>query len=112
MKARLLAVLIPGLLLAADKADDHTDKERQGLQGAWMLVSAEADSHPLKDVQGKTLTFAGDKVTTTQPGKAPEESFFKLGTGKHIDLICKDPDGKDLVLRGIYQLKEGKLTLC
>jgi RNA polymerase sigma factor (sigma-70 family) len=99
----------------ADGGKGKTDKER--LQGAWVIASAERGGDKLgadaEELKGLTLTFKGDKVTLSVGGRA-QEATFTLDPGKspkEIDLAV-DEGGGEMTHLGIYKLDGETLTLC
>ncbi len=112
MRKCLLAVLVVGLVLAADekpKADDIKDK----LKGTWTVVAMERDGQkaPEDAVKDTTLTFDGDKATFKQRGDT-KTGTFKLDAAQkppHLD-ITPDDGGKK-TMKMIYQLDGDTLKI-
>ena len=78
------------LFIAADTRGEKGKADKEKLQGTWIIVSADLDGKPLKEVIGTTLTVAGDGCEQGKKGdKEYYEGKFKLDESKnpkHIDL--------------------------
>lgn|SRR5262245_8367 len=115
MKLRMLMVVGIVLAFGAVRADD-ADKEKEKLQGAWQPITAiergkEQTKEELKD---RKITFKGDQITVKHGDKVHEVTF-KLDPSKkpkEIDVTGKDDEGKERMMKGIYELKGNTLKVC
>jgi uncharacterized protein (TIGR03067 family) len=119
MIRKLLSAAAVALCAAALSVAAHepADKDLKALQGAWRQASAELDGKPFpaEEVKRGTWTFKGDEVLFAQGGTVFETSKVKLDASKsprHIDLVPQDGPDKGKTVAGIYELKDGKLTVC
>jgi uncharacterized protein (TIGR03067 family) len=112
MRAKLLVVLVVGLLAAAEQKDD-AKKEQDKLQGTWAAVEG--------GPPGGQLTFAGDKFTIrdTKENKDVAKGTFKVDPSKKpktIDMtVTEDSEGgkyKGKTSLGIYELDGDQLKWC
>ena len=112
MSRSVLAVLIVGLLIAADSPEDESKR----FQGTWVLVgggdspdSAESKENARKAdarlvVEGEKFTLlSGERVAVKgtiklDPTKSPKEYDSTYSDGRH--------------LKGIYELDGDKFRLC
>lgn len=98
--------------LAADPSADL-----KPFQGAWVLASATLGGRDHKaDFQGLTLTVDGDKYTVSV-GPNTDKGTITLDATKEpkqITLASSEKAGpfKGRTMPGIYELKDGKLTVC
>jgi uncharacterized protein (TIGR03067 family) len=92
-------------------------KEEKGLDGTWAVVSVEVDpalGQPPKDA---VWVIAGGKLTERpKPGGGAVALTYavKLDPAKdpkEIDLVA-EVGGRKVVLRGIYRVDKGRLTIC
>ena len=97
----LSVVASTSLMMAADKDSD-------GFQGVWEVVSAEwdGDTLPAEDAKAMTLTFKGDKLVITIKGKAEKEETFTLASVKKPKWIDMTPKSV-----GIYELDGDQLRI-
>ena len=84
------------------------DKDSDGFQGVWEVVSAEwdGDKLPAEDAKSMTFTFKGDKFVGTIKGKAEKEETFTLASGKKPKWIDMTPKSV-----GIYELDGDRLKI-
>jgi len=110
-----LVVLLAG---ASGWGGDATKKDQEKIQGTWepssLSIGGKVSPAPPKELP--TRVFAGDKLTTKDPGKkgelAAEEATFKLDATKepkHID-ITRKKDSK--TVQGIYLLEGDTLKIA
>lgn len=100
------------VLLAADPLADL-----KPFQGKWVLSAATLGGRDhLSDFKGLALTVDGDKYTVTV-GPNTDKGTITLEAAKdpkHITLASSEKAGpfKGRTMPGIYEMKDGKLTLC
>lgn len=98
--------------LAADPPADL-----KPFQGAWVLSSATLGGRDHKaDFKGLTLTIDGDKYTVSV-GPNLDKGTIALDSAKEpkqITLASSEKTGpfKGRTMPGIYEFKDGKLTVC
>jgi uncharacterized protein (TIGR03067 family) len=115
----LLVLAACPVLAAAQSKEGGARKERERLQGTWLLVAREfagkADSaEDLKRARGKVV-IKGDKVVVSFPGEDERRLTFKVDPSarpKRIDLTFLDGDYKGKTALGIYELDRDKLKVC
>ena len=113
MKAHIGWVFLATALVAADKPDEATKKEKEKLEGTWVAESVTVKGKSNDKLKGATFNFAGDKVKMEFDGKKQEGTYAidPTKSPKHIDLTFERDGRKDLD-RGIYQLDGDTLKLC
>lgn len=93
------------------------DGELKAFQGKWVLESATlAGRDHLDDFKGLTLTIDGDKYTVTV-GTNTDKGTITLDAAKSpkwITLASSEKAGpfKGRTMPGLYEFKDGKLTVC
>ncbi len=93
------------------------DGELKAFQGKWVLESATlAGRDHLDDFKGLTLTIDGDKYTVTV-GMNTDKGTITLNAAKApkwITLASSEKAGpfKGRTMPGLYEFKDGKLTVC
>lgn len=101
----LVACIMTGPAIADDKADGLTK-----LKGVWVAESRTFDGkvEEKTDLNGLKLTIDGDKFTFTDKddktvlaGKLSVDSSAKPNA---VDVVVPGKDGKDTLLKGIYEL--------
>jgi uncharacterized protein (TIGR03067 family) len=118
MRRVVLALTVVGLLagLGAAGTAGEKKKDEDVIQGTWLPVSGEKEGKqaPEDELKEVKVTFAPDgKLKVNAKGK-DMEGTYKLDPSKkprHIDLTV-DEGGKELSLKGIYELKKDSLKVC
>jgi uncharacterized protein (TIGR03067 family) len=113
MKA--LLVVVCGLLVAADDKDDVVKKEKTKLKGTYTMVSGEEQGTKLPEgfISIGTIEFTNDKMIIK--GKGKSEATYKIDPSqkpKTIDLTPQDGSEKGKLIKGIYVIDGGTLTIC
>jgi uncharacterized protein (TIGR03067 family) len=112
MKAKLLAVLVVGLLLAADDSkEDAAKKDLKKMQGAWVMASSEREGKKLSDEEMKkySRTVEGDKITVSFEDENAVRLFvytLRLDPTKKpkaIDVTFSEGPQKGKTMHGIYE---------
>jgi uncharacterized protein (TIGR03067 family) len=115
MRRFILAALVVGLVVGADRKDD-AKKELMKFQGEWVPVSVELNGTALTEagVKDVRVIVKGDKLTIKERDKTSEGSFALDPTKKpkHIDGTGKDSQGKEHKTIGIHEFDGDKLKLC
>lgn len=116
---RAAAILLLATAAAAVADDKKPASELEGEWGATAIVkNGEPDD---EDVTERKITFAGAKVTIDLQGRPEPGAFTTDPKSKPaaIDVRPLDPKGnpvkvgdRELVVKGIYKLEKGVLTLC
>ncbi len=108
----VLIALATGLLPAADVKEDPKDK----LQGAWTCTKMERGGMEIKDSVGDTFTVKGDKFTIKTKNETMEGTLkigeVKKGEPVPVDMTMKDPSGKDMTMKGLYQIEGEMIKFC
>jgi uncharacterized protein (TIGR03067 family) len=110
--------VIAGLFLGATLglADDQPKDDHKALQGAWQVGSHLPKAEP--PVEYEQLVFKGDKLifhTRLEDKRDVTETEFKLdpkSDPKEIDITPLEGGSKGQTYLGIYELKEGNLTIA
>ena len=109
--AVVLSLLAPVSVVADPPAD------LKPFQGKWVLSSATlAGRDHLDDFKGLTLTIDGDKYAVSVWGNLDKGTITldPSKSPKHITLASSEKAGpfKGRTMPGIYEFKDGKLTVC
>jgi uncharacterized protein (TIGR03067 family) len=113
MIANAALALLTVVAIASDAPDEAVKKEKEKLQGTWVVESAEVDGNTIDDLKGVKMVFAGDKVTWRMDGIDREVTYSidPTKSPKHIDFTfegkCVKTVGKD-----VYQLEGDTLKVC
>jgi uncharacterized protein (TIGR03067 family) len=105
------------LLLVAAGADANK-KDQEAMQGDWHCEKFVRDGQAASDDEAQALfrTVKGDGYTVSRFRKKAGAGTFKLNASKspkEIDILpAAGPKGKMVVIRGIYKIEDGKLTMC
>ncbi len=111
----LLMALATGLLLAAD-VKEEPKKELDKLQGTWTVTKMERAGMEDPKAVGDTFTVEGDKFTIKTKTE-PMKGTLKIGEAKKgepvpVDMTMKDPSGKDMTMKGLYQIEGEMIKFC
>jgi uncharacterized protein (TIGR03067 family) len=117
MGQKMLAVLIVGLLVAADDVKSDSKQDMEKMQGEWTMVSGSRDGQPIPDefVQSLRRTISGDKFSVKREGESLSAGTFKLDaskTPKTIDLTLTEGQASGQTIQGIYELQGDTLKIC
>jgi len=116
----MTAALLLAALLAADATRaDAVDREAlKKLAGKWVLTRREhggedADAKAIKSIR---VEIDGAKMTIRDGDDVKEKTTVTLLDAKakpaSVDLEVTEGTGKGDVVKGIYKLEGGKLTIC
>jgi uncharacterized protein (TIGR03067 family) len=118
----LLFVLVVCSRMAPAAEPAPLQGDLKEIQGEWHLVSAENRGRSAPDslIKSARLIFKGTEMQILRPQNPDQEeehlvATFKLDSStdpKHIDVVPQDGPQKGKTLFSIYQLKDGKLTIC
>lgn len=111
-----LTVFSMFLLVATDNSPDQAKKDRERLQGAWVMAALEVDGKlvPADKLKDTTLLIKGNKYITRVKDRQ-FETTFTLDPGKSpraIDMVFTDGANKGQVLKGIYSVEGDTLKVC
>ncbi len=115
MRHAILVVLLTGTCLTAQPADEAVKKEMKLFQGKWEALSAQAfDGKPPTDVelQLMSLIIEGDKFTMKTGSLDVKATFTVDPTKKPKQIDVYFGEGKDNVMRGIYEVKGDTRKSC
>jgi uncharacterized protein (TIGR03067 family) len=106
--ALTLAVAVTAL------AGDATAKDREKLQGSWVLTGISVGGKEVKGdlKEALVITFKGDAVQFKEGDKAAQDGTYKIDAGKdprHMDLVKEKAGKQDIV--GIYALDGDTLKI-
>ncbi|HKI31111.1 MAG TPA: TIGR03067 domain-containing protein [Gemmataceae bacterium] len=115
MKTRCLALLVIGLLLAAD---DPKKKDLDKLQGTWIASSIEYNGEKVLGDKELKVVIEGDKLTV----KSEDTEASKYGTAtlkidpsttpKIMDVSIIKGDEKGTTFEAIYDVDKDEWKLC
>jgi uncharacterized protein (TIGR03067 family) len=118
MKRTILAIMVIGVLIAADGSkEDANKKDLEKMQGDWACVSAVMDGQKFSDDDAQSFfrTVKGDEYSLSLFTKTLEKGTFKIDATKKPKTMdgypsyLKDKSKPNL---GIYELDGDKLTTC
>ena len=116
---KLVLVLLVGLLVAADDFDKKEAKsDKDKLQGAWQVVSAELIGKPLPEPEKHKLMIVGDTLTLKRGDELIFKGKIKLDPSKKpktLDMELTEDAGKQKkgqVSQGIYVIEGDTLKWC
>jgi uncharacterized protein (TIGR03067 family) len=90
---------------------DETVK-RDGIDGDWTVVSAEAAGQPIEGLKGAKLHLEGGKKTFELPSGAVERGGYKLDAAASPGAIDATTEGRPGTQKGIYALDGSALKMC
>ena len=105
-------------VLAADPPENPAvQKEIERLQGEWKSTLFEVDGvqKPPEEYEKYKVFFEGNLWTAYEDGKIAAQSTYQPDPSKKpktIDIHLRMEDGKTRLIRGIYKLRRGTLTIC
>jgi uncharacterized protein (TIGR03067 family) len=113
MIANVALALLTAGAIAADTPDEAVKKEKEKLQGTWVVESAEVDGKTIEDLKGVKMVFSADKVTWRMNGIEHEITYSidPAKSPKHIDFTFEGKCVKT-VSKDIYQLEGNTLKVC
>jgi uncharacterized protein (TIGR03067 family) len=107
----LLTTLVVATASAVTAAGDEKAKQALSkLGGTWVAQSREYEGkvESKSDLKGLTLVISGDKFAFTSDGGKPglkgRLAVDPTTNPKGVDVIVTDKEGKESVIRGIYEL--------
>jgi len=120
MKTRCLAVLMIGLLVAADDPKDVKKKELEKLQGTWIAATLEYNGNKVLGDTVKELKIVIEGDTMTIKSEAPEVEKYGKATlkidpstsPKIVDINITKGDEKGTTFEAIYELNKDEWKLC
>jgi uncharacterized protein (TIGR03067 family) len=117
MRLKLLAVLVVGLLLAADDVKNDSKGDMEKMQGQWTMVSGERDGQAIPDefVQSLKRTIKGDRFSVKREDETLTAGTFKLDaskTPKTIDLKVDEGQAAGQSMHGIYEFQGDTMKIC
>jgi uncharacterized protein (TIGR03067 family) len=118
MKTRCLALLVVGLLLAADAPKDAKKKDLDKLQGTWTASSVEYNGDKVLGDKEFKVVIEGDKLTV----KSEAAEVSKYGTAtlkidptttpKIMDVSIIKGDEKGTTFEAIYDVDKDEWKVC
>jgi uncharacterized protein (TIGR03067 family) len=116
MSRFILAALVVGLLVGADKPKKDDKKEATVLEGTWVVVSLTEDGKEYDQSKGEKRVFEGRNYKVKDGRREPKYPFKIDPKRKTIDLTLADLGegfmGGLVIIKGIYQLKGDELKMC
>jgi uncharacterized protein (TIGR03067 family) len=118
MRRHARMLLAVGLLMAAAARQARaTDKDVDGIQGAWVPLSIQIDGRQLdKDELGEIkMRIKGNRYTVTNGTQVADQGSFKLDATRKpraIDTMPGQGPDKGKTMPGIYELSGDTLKIC
>jgi uncharacterized protein (TIGR03067 family) len=117
MNLPLHPILAAGLPLGADASkQNQARKDLDKFQGDWVPVSYTVDGKAATPDEFKTikLTVRGAMSTFQRDGKVCHGRYTLDPSGRphEIDILHEDGPHKGEVALGLYEVGDGKLTIC
>src|SRR5262245_46867281 len=86
---------------------EHLSGDYVALQGTWIVTHNELAQHVLPETHGRQFIFEGNQFHLDGDSGAERFTLDETTTPKRIDFVDDSS-----VIKGIYKLQEGVLTLC
>jgi uncharacterized protein (TIGR03067 family) len=119
MKLRALLLVSVVLVLAADDANDAAKKELAKLNGTWITDSLKYNGKDFEKYKDKLKFVIKDGQCTIEGSKEVNKEYAKLTfkldpstTPRCADMTITAGSQKDLVIEGIYELKDDEFKIC
>jgi uncharacterized protein (TIGR03067 family) len=118
MTRALLAVLVVGLLVAADDKADDVKKDLKAFEGTWTVAELQVNGKKATEEEVKNfetkLTFKDNKLTLTLEGQTFEGTVTidPSKTPKTVDVKAKNRRGDQVESHGIYEIDKDTLKVC
>lgn len=109
MLAPSMLLVAVGLFLGADAADEATKKDRAAFEGEWKVLTLEISGE--KSANERKVWFEGEKIFLEADGEKKEVGTFRLDASVTPKIMDVKPTEGD-ALEGIYELKDGKLSMA
>jgi uncharacterized protein (TIGR03067 family) len=121
-QGQTVATMLPGSLpqgnpQAATKPPEQPVADKDRLQGAWIVMTAEQGGQSLDSLNGRRLVFAGDRFTVSA-GRGEVRGIIPSGEMQgDFSLEAASPKRIDLNLgnwhlQGVYALDGKELRIC
>jgi uncharacterized protein (TIGR03067 family) len=109
-----LVALTVGLVLGAEKPKkDDGKKGAKGLEGTWEAVSLTVNGISFDHAKGYKVVFQVKTMTVKGNVEGSPVTTFKIDPKKKTnDFVLTEGAYKGKTQKGIYELKEGRLTIC
>ena len=103
--------------MAQPANDEKAKKDLERMQGTWTMHALEVDGKTVPDakLQNTFLTVKGDEYRTKVKDMEPPGLRLKLDPSKDpktVDMIQKQGDGSEKVIKGIYTFENDTLKIC
>jgi uncharacterized protein (TIGR03067 family) len=117
MRVRTLAVLVVGLLIAADDAKSDNKKDMEKMQGEWTMASGERNGQAIPDefVQSLKRTIKGNQYTVKREDEVINGGTYTIDATKSpktIDLKVTEGQAAGQEMHGIYELDGDTIKIC
>jgi len=117
MQVRTLAVLVVGLLIAADDAKSDNKKDMEKMQGEWTMASGERNGQAIPDefVQSLKRTIKGNQYTVKREDEVINGGTYTIDATKSpkaIDLKVTEGQAAGQEMHGIYELDGDTIKIC
>ena len=117
MRVKTLAILMVGLLIAADDAKSENKKDIEKMQGEWTMASGERNGEAIPDeiVQSLKRTIKGNEYTVKREDEVLNGGTFTVDATKSpktIDLKITEGQAAGQSLHGIYELDGDMMKIC
>jgi uncharacterized protein (TIGR03067 family) len=103
--------------LAQPSTEEKAKKDLGRMQGSWTMQALEINGKdvPIDKLQGTVLTIKGEEYRTKIKDKELFGFRIKLDPSKDpkaLDMIQKQPDGSEQVIKGIYVFENDVFKMC
>jgi uncharacterized protein (TIGR03067 family) len=118
MRLTCVCLILAAVVPIAAAEPDAVKKDLDVLQGEWAVESLEYNGKELKDKYKIAFSCKGDVMTVEGDGKVRKEYaklMLKLDPTtmpKCVDMTVGAGVQKDLVMEGIYEVKDDQLRIC
>jgi uncharacterized protein (TIGR03067 family) len=105
------------LALMQPAGEEKVKKDLERMQGTWEMHALEINGKevPAKQFDGTLLIVKGSEYKTKVKGKEIAGFQLKLDPSKNpkeLDMIQKQPDGTEKVIKGIYTFENNHFKMC
>src|ERR1019366_3135909 len=103
--------------LAQPGVEEKAKKDLEQMQGTWEMHALEINGKdvPVNKLEGTLLLIKGDEYRTKIKDKLLFGFRLKLDPSKdpkELDMIQKQPDGSEKVIKGIYTFEKDVFKMC
>jgi uncharacterized protein (TIGR03067 family) len=117
MRVKMLALVVVGLLVAADEPKGDSKRDLEEMQGEWSMVSGERDGQAIPDEIAHSLKriVKGDHFTAKRNDETFGAGTFKIDATKSpktMDLTLSEGRQAGHAIPAIYELHGDTMRIC